>query len=224
MPEGISCIIPAAGSSQRFGEDKIFKPLLGKTLLEWTIKPFLETEDVSEIVLVVRWEALEKARSLFWGGKVKSVVPGGETRELSVFCGFREIRNSEFVLVHDGDRPCLSNSLLKRVIKELEKYPAVIPACQVKETLKAVSDEMLVKETMGKKYFLAQTPQGFRREVLEKAFKEIGDFEKFSDDSGLVEKIGVPVRVIPGEEINIKVTTPLDFKIAEMILEEGGIV
>ncbi|MCR4429109.1 MAG: 2-C-methyl-D-erythritol 4-phosphate cytidylyltransferase [Caldiserica bacterium] len=224
MPEGVTCIIPAAGSSLRFGEDKIFKPLLGKPLLEWTLLPFLKVEEVEEIILVLRSESLEEGKNRFLGGKVKKVVPGGETRELSVFCGFKESRKAPLVLVHDGDRPCTSPSLIKRVIKELEIFEAVVPALKVKETLKAASNEMVVRETLGKDYFLAQTPQGFRREVLERAFREIGDFGKYSDDSGLVEKLGVPVRIVPGEETNVKVTTPLDFKIAELFLKEGKVV
>jgi 2-C-methyl-D-erythritol 4-phosphate cytidylyltransferase len=220
MPEVSACIITAAGASTRFGEDKIFKPILGRPLVEWSLKPFLEYPEITEIILVFRAEVLDRARSLFKGDKIRAIVSGGETRELSVLNGFREIKDAEYVLVHDGDRPCLTSQLVRRVLEELKSYPAVIPAYPVKETIKACNSEMLVSRTLGKNYWCAQTPQGFKREILEEAFQEVELISEIPDDSELVEKLGLPVKVIRGEETNIKVTTPFDFKIAEMILKE----
>lgn len=220
MPEVSACIITAAGASTRFGEDKIFKPILGRPLVEWSLKPFLEYPEITEIILVFRAEVLDRARSLFKGDKIRAIVSGGETRELSVLNGFREIKDAEYVLVHDGDRPCLTSQLVRRVLEELKSYPAVIPACPVKETIKACNSEMLVSRTLGKNYWCAQTPQGFKREILEEDFQEVELISEIPDDSELVEKLGLPVKVIRGEETNIKVTTPFDFKIAEMILKE----
>ncbi|MGB9552875.1 MAG: IspD/TarI family cytidylyltransferase, partial [bacterium] len=163
-------------------------------------------------------EALNLTRSLFKEERIKAIVAGGETREHSVFKGLEEVRDSQFVLVHDGDRPCLTPVLVKRVLEELKGHQAVLPVLPVKETLKALTPAMFVKETLGKGYWLAQTPQGFSYQVLKEAFLKAENAFHAPDDAQIVEQMGVPVKAISGEETNIKVTTPLDFQIAEMIL------
>lgn len=224
MSDRISLIVAAAGYARRFGEDKIFKPLLGRPLLEWSLRPFLEFPEIGEIVLVLRSEALDQARFLFKAEKIAAIVAGGETREHSVFKGLEEVHNSRFVLVHDGDRPCLTSLLVKRVLEELKEHPAVLPVLPVKETIKALTGEMQVKETLGKGYWLAQTPQGFKYQTLKEAFSKAENAFQAPDDAYIVEKAGIPVKAILGEETNIKVTTPFDFRVAEMILRERDFV
>lgn len=220
MTDRATAIIVGAGYSRRFGEDKIFKPLMGKALIEWTLRPFLENNLIKEVILVLRPEVLSQARALFPESKVRAIVPGGQSRSQSVQNGLNEVQDARLVLVHDGDRPCLSQQLLNRILGELEYYPAVVPLLPGKETVKAVKSEMFVERTLGKEFWVAQTPQGFQTRVLREAFSSLEDVNSSPDEAFLMERAGVPVKGVMGEDTNIKVTVPLDFKIAEMILRE----
>lgn len=139
-----------------------------------------------------------------------------------MFEGLKNVdEKTDIVLIHDGVRPLISTHLIEKVIKETEKYGAVSPAIPVKETLKEVNEDELVVRTLERsKIRLIQTPQGFKKDLISQVYKKAMDSGwRASDDAGIVERFGYKVKVVAGEEMNIKITTSLDLKFAEMLLE-----
>lgn len=218
----VAAIILAAGCSTRFGEDKIFKQLLGRPLLDWTLDPFLRHPCISRIILVVHSQKLAHAQGFFQKSeKVKAIIPGGKERQESVRAGLAALGEEPWVLVHDGARPCLSDELLSRILAELELFPAVTPLLPVRETIKTCGPDLEVTGTLGKEgYYFTQTPQGFWRNLLLKAHEQAREKVNAIDDASLVEELGEKVHGVLGEERNLKVTTLLDLLQAECILKE----
>ncbi|MCD6232723.1 2-C-methyl-D-erythritol 4-phosphate cytidylyltransferase [Candidatus Aerophobetes bacterium] len=224
----VEAIIAAGGKGERFGkkEPKQFCLLSGKPILYWTILRFEKCKEVDEIIVVVPRGMKDYAKKIlfsFWEfQKVKKITEGGRDRNESVCRGLKEIdKNTNLVVIHDGVRPLVSSSFIEKLIQETKKYGAVIPALSVKETLKKVKEDW-VRETIGKEgIYSVQTPQVFWRDLISRAYQEAKKYKwKSSDEATLVEKLGYKVKVIPGDERNIKITTPLDIKIAELLLKE----
>jgi len=149
-------------------------------------------------------------------------VPGGPTRQVSVWNALQHpsIAHVDVVLVHDAVRPFVSQSLLSRLLAAVEHIPAVVPALPLKDTVKQVESQQ-VRCTLNRSELVAvQTPQAFHRAVLIDAHRQaqqqgwIG-----TDDAALVEQMGVPVAIVPGEEQNLKITTPFDLQIAQLLLQ-----
>ena len=217
--EKVGVIIAAAGAGKRMGQDKIFAGLLGRPLLVWAVEPFQSCDLVNQIVIVLRAKDLERGRRLLreynWA-KVKAVCPGGERRQDSVAEGLKRLEDCEWVVVHDGARPCLTPELIEKGLAEAKETGAAIAAVPVKDTIKEVEGGF-VKLTPGREtLWAAQTPQVFRFELLAQAHEKISD--EVSDDALMVEKLGHRVRVYPGSYTNVKVTTPEDLELAEIIL------
>lgn len=221
-------IIPAAGSGVRMGSDraKQFLELSGIPLLAVTLKPFQNCPVVDEIILVVPLMDVDYCRKeiveRFELKKVKKIVPGGKRRQDSVRLGLNAAgENGGLVLIHDGVRPAIDEALIKRVIEAATCHRAVITALPAKETLKEINNRHEVVKTYDRKQvWLVQTPQVFRYEDIvaahQKAFHEDG--EEATDDSILIERMGIPVTVVEGSEKNIKVTTPSDLELAQFLL------
>ncbi|MCX5973893.1 MAG: 2-C-methyl-D-erythritol 4-phosphate cytidylyltransferase [Coprothermobacterota bacterium] len=216
-----AAILVGAGVSQRFGEDKIFRSLGGAPLLRWTMEPFLLSKSISTIILVLHADRLLLAEPFRNMPKVQAIVAGGTKRQDSVRAGLSALDDEVHVLVHDVARPCLTMDLVERLVDCLIHFPAVIPVWPVKETVKSIEGNGRVQKTLPRNnLYWAQTPQAFQRVLLEEAHKNaVGGKENALDDASLVEKLGVEVHAIPGDEANIKVTTPLDWILATKILE-----
>lgn len=232
----VFALILAGGEGKRFRDSlpKQFVEILGKTVLERSIIPFEETGFVDEIFVVVNPSYLSLGKKILGGKnfrKIRSIVEGGKTRQESVRRGLSCMEGKEgVVLIHDAVRPFISPEKIEAVIRELDRYNAVSLAFPVKETIGVVSGEMLLTDIPERsKLFSLQTPQGFKlsliREAHIRALKE--GFNKATDDCSLIRKYfpKEPVRLILGDERNIKITYPIDLKIAEVILrfEEGGL-
>jgi 2-C-methyl-D-erythritol 4-phosphate cytidylyltransferase len=228
--ERIVAIIPAAGTGLRMGGEKAkqFLELEGRPLLAVTLQPFQDCRAVNAIILVVpsvdveycEKEIVEKFRL----HKVTKVVPGGVRRQDSVRLGI-EATAGEYglVLIHDGVRPLVDVELIARVIKEAKTHRAVITAIPAKETVKEIdSFDQVVKTYDRGHVWLVQTPQVFRYEDIavahKKAFNEGG--EEATDDSILIERLGIPVKAMKGSERNIKVTTQYDLALARFLVSE----
>jgi 2-C-methyl-D-erythritol 4-phosphate cytidylyltransferase len=221
-------IIPAAGSGVRMASDraKQFLELSGIPLLAVTLKPFQNCPVVDEIILVVPLMDVDYCRKeiveRFKLKKVKKIVPGGKRRQDSVRLGLDAAgENGGLVVIHDGVRPAIDEALIKRVIEAATCHRAVISALPAKETLKEVNNRHEVVKTYDRQQvWLVQTPQVFRYEDIvaahQKAFHEGG--EEATDDSVLIERLGIPVTVVEGSEKNIKVTTPYDLELARFLL------
>jgi 2-C-methyl-D-erythritol 4-phosphate cytidylyltransferase / 2-C-methyl-D-erythritol 2,4-cyclodiphosphate synthase len=223
-------IIPAGGTGRRMGGElpKQYLPLGEKPLLWHTLERFERSAWVDGIVLVVRPEDAEICRSkVLEDGrfvKVRELVPGGGERWESVLFGLqRTAPEDEIVLVHDAVRPFVSEDLLKRVVEAAVECGAAIPALPVKETVKVVAEGYIVRTPDRAELRSAQTPQGFRRDLLLDAYGGMVDGESVTDDAMLVESMGQSVRVVEGDGDNLKITTPGDLAWASWFTErEGG--
>jgi 2-C-methyl-D-erythritol 4-phosphate cytidylyltransferase len=223
-------IIPAAGSGIRMGCDraKQFVEIEGRPLLAATLKPFQTCPAVDAIILVVpsmdvdycRKEIVER----FKLEKVEDVVPGGTRRQDSVRIGIEAARKHyTLVLIHDGVRPAIDKALIERVIETAKTHRAVITALPAKETVKEIdNDGYVIKTYARKQIWLVQTPQVFRYEDIQAAHQKamIERWDEATDDSALIERLGIPVTVVEGSEKNVKVTTPHDLELTRFLLKE----
>jgi 2-C-methyl-D-erythritol 4-phosphate cytidylyltransferase len=216
-----SVLVVAAGAGKRFGERKQFAFLRGKPVLEWTLERFQAHGEVDAVVLVLPDEQDLKHYRMRYD-KIVDIVRGGERRQDSVWQGFRLLRAAagEVVLVHDGARPLVAADLVSRVIAAARADGAAVPVLPVEETIKEVQDGHVVRTVDRSRLARSQTPQGFRYEVLKKALEEARrDRFHGTDEAMLAEWAGIPVSTVPGDPRNIKITTPVDLKIAEGLLD-----
>ena len=217
-------VIVAAGSASRMGGiDKVMAPLGGEPMILRTVRAFENCEAVKEIVIVTRQDLMGPIAELCSGfTKIRSVVQGGSSRQESVKLGLlafsKEVR---LAAVHDGARPLVSGELIDKVIRAAHSYGAAAPAIPVKDTIKIFEGGFIAATPDRSTLRAVQTPQVMDRDLL------LGALEKaeqegtaLTDDCSAVEHIGMRVRLVEGEERNLKVTTPLDLKIAELLLEE----
>ena len=217
----VGVVIVSAGEGRRMeGVDKIVTTLFGKPLVAHAISAFEECPQVSEIVLVLAESNVEWGCQLVaqegWQ-KVSHVCPGGARRQDSVKAGLKHLSPCQWVVIHDGARPCVTPDIIQRGLEQVRHTGAAIAGVPAKDTIKRVSPEGVVLDTPPRQMLWAvQTPQVFRYDVLNQAHE--GDPGEVTDDASLVERMGHPVKVFWGSYENIKVTTPEDLAIAETIL------
>ena len=217
-------VIVAAGSASRMGGiDKVMAELEGEPMICRTVRTFQQCDAIKEIVIVTREDLVipigELCREM---SKVKAVVVGGNSRQESVEHGLKALSEKvRLAAVHDGARPLVSVELIDRVARAAHSYGAAAPAIPVKDTIKVVEGG-LVKETPDRQTLRAvQTPQIFDVDLLRGALaKAKRDGAELTDDCSAVERLKMSVRIVEGDERNLKVTTPMDLKIAQMLLEE----
>ncbi len=222
----VVAVVVAAGRGRRFGADKIFHPLRGEPLVYWSLKTFHEVDEVLEVIPVVRDDSRERLLRLaeerdLW--KIKRIVSGGQERKDSVFNALKSMGEVHaLVLIHDGARPLVSAELIRRVIDASdEEVQGVIPVLPVRDTIKEVENGF-VKRTIPRDSLVSvQTPQGFWTPFLYRAYRDHHS-GNFTDDASVVERAGGRVKVIMGEESNIKITTREDILIAEALLERAS--
>jgi 2-C-methyl-D-erythritol 4-phosphate cytidylyltransferase len=218
---GTSAIVVAAGAGKRFGEMKQFAYLRAKPVLEWTLEKFEAHAEVDAVVLVLPDEQDLKHYRMRYA-KIVDIVRGGERRQDSVWQGFRllDARGPEVVLVHDGARPLVSAELISRVIAAAKAEGAAVPVLPLEDTIKDVRDGRIAGTVDRSFLARAQTPQGFRFEVLKRAL-DAARRDRFygTDEAALAERVGIPVAAVAGDPRNIKITTPVDMNIAEALLD-----
>ena len=217
-------VIVAAGSASRMGGiDKVMAPLKGEPVIVRTVRAFQECDAIREIVIVTREDLIVPMMDLCHGfDKVTAVVAGGQSRQQSVEQGFSALsKKVKLVAVQDGARPLITWQVIDRVVRAANSYGAAVPAVAVKDTVKVVGGG-LVKQTPDRSSLRAiQTPQVFDFDLLRGALKKAAeDGAEITDDASAVERLGMSVKVVEGDERNLKVTTPMDLKIAELLLEE----
>ncbi len=221
-------IVPAAGIGLRMG-GKICKPFLdlkGVPILARTLLRFQAAKEIDALVLVVQADDISHCHShiveAYGIEKVIRVVEGGKTRQESVLRGLEAVDKCRMVIVHDAVRPFVTKDLIRKVLDAAANIGAAMAALPAIETVKKVSENGLVLETLDRRQiWMAQTPQAFRWELLMEAHKRAAR-ERWTatDDASLVEYLGAPVQVVEGLRNNIKITTPDDLLVAARILEQ----
>ena len=217
-------VIVAAGNASRMGGiDKVMAPLGGEPMIVRTVRQFQNCDAIREIVVVTRADLIVPIMDLCHGfDKVKAVVVGGDSRDASVNMGLNTLSEKcKLVAVQDGARPFADWQLIDRVVRAANSYGAAAPAIAVKDTIKVVRGG-IVAETPDRSTLKAvQTPQVFDFDLLRGALKKVKqEGIAITDDCSAVEAMGMSVKIVEGDERNIKITTPMDLKIAELILEE----
>ncbi|MBQ7479706.1 MAG: 2-C-methyl-D-erythritol 4-phosphate cytidylyltransferase [Selenomonadaceae bacterium] len=224
----VTAVFPAAGQGRRMnvGINKVFLDLVGKPILVHTLQRFSRSKYINHLVVVVAAEEISFIRKLLKavpGLKPYQVVAGGSERQYSIANGLAVVpKESEIVLVHDAARPLTSVETIDRVVEGAREIGGAIAAVPEKNTVKIVAEDGIVKETPPRKtLWEVQTPQGFRKDILLEAYRKAEE-DGFlgTDDSSLVERLGVPVKVVESDYRNIKVTTPEDMLIAEAFLQK----
>ena len=217
-------VIVAAGSASRMGGiDKVMAELGGEPMIARTVRAFQECDAVSEIVIVTREDLILPITNLTGNcGKVKAVVAGGKSRQESVGKGLNALsKDVKLAAIHDGARPMITWQLIDCCIRAANTYGAAAPAIPVKDTIKTVEGGIVVNTPDRSKLRAVQTPQVFDIDLLKGALlKAYQDGAEVTDDCSAVERLGMKVKIVEGDEKNLKVTTPMDLKIAEMLLEE----
>lgn len=221
-------LIPAAGSGRRMGSqrNKLLLTLLLKPLLSWTLAAAEASRHITWIGIMGQpddfpdFEAILSDLSLT---KPVKLIQGGATRQESVYNGLQSLPpESDRVLIHDGARCLATAELFDRSAEALLTCPGLIVAIPVKDTIKVVDERLIVRDTPERSnLWAAQTPQGFEVQLLKKCHEEGREKGwEVTDDAALFEKCGLPVRIVEGEETNLKVTTPVDLALAEFILRQ----
>ncbi len=218
----ITVVIPAAGSGKRFGENKQLKILGDRPLVFHTLKPFIDSELINEIVVVApKNDVQQLSRGLKSMISVKSVmvVAGGNTRQKSVFNGLKAASDSsELICVHDAVRPFVTKELIEKAVNACSEHDGVIVAQSSTDTIKKVMDDQIMETLPRETIWRAQTPQVFSKSALQEALKMAEDENiQGTDEASLLERIGYQVGFVEGSSLNIKITTEEDWVFAEAI-------
>ena len=229
MKGKIVAIVLAAGQGKRMNSQvaKQYLQINDKPLLYYTLSAF-ENSDVQEIILVTgkgeEQYCKENIVDQYGIKKVTTIVAGGDERYDSVYQGLLACRGTEYVLIHDGARPCITPEIINRTIDAVEIHKACIVTMPAKDTIKGTDDNGIVRETYDRDTLqIVQTPQAFSYPLILQAYEKImlKEHGNVTDDAMVVESMTqVPIHVVEGSYTNIKVTTPEDILIAELFLNK----
>ena len=227
----VVAIIVAGGSGKRMGNSRSKQYLLlgGVPILVHTLRTFERASVIDHIVLVVPENDIDYTRhsivEQYQISKVKYVVAGGRQRQDSVRNGLDIVSDeNEIIVIHDGVRPFISEELINVSVQKAFEEGAVTVGVAVKDTVKSVDRDGLIKETLKRDIlWLTQTPQAFRREIIKRAYQRANEDNIYcTDDASLVERINIKVRMINGSYDNIKITTPEDLELGEYLLRKSA--
>lgn len=217
-------VIVAAGTASRMGGiDKVMAPLGGEPMIVRTVRAFQQCDAIREIVIVTREDLLQTVMELCHDfDKVTAVVVGGKDRPESVQAGLDALSDKvRLAAIQDGARPLISQQVIDRTVRAANTYGAAAPGIPVKDTVKVVSGGVVKATPDRSKLQAIQTPQVFDADLLRGALKKAQkNGAVITDDCSAVENMGMSVKIVEGDERNIKVTTPMDLKIAQLLLEE----
>jgi 2-C-methyl-D-erythritol 4-phosphate cytidylyltransferase len=224
----VAAIVPSAGIGVRL-RSKIPKPyikLAGKPILGRTLIKLSENKNVKEIILAVAEGKIAHAGKMVnkYGIKNMKLVIGGRERGDSVYNALKVVSaDIDYILIHDAIRPFITDELIGSLLRAASKYGAAIAGVPVKPTLKIIGKNNFIESTPSRNmYWEAQTPQVFKRDLIEKAYKSaIEKNIQATDDSMLVERIGVKPKIVMGSYSNIKITTKEDLELAKIIINKN---
>ncbi|MCR4403781.1 MAG: 2-C-methyl-D-erythritol 4-phosphate cytidylyltransferase [Candidatus Acetothermia bacterium] len=221
----VGAVVLAAGRSERMGQSKLYLPLDGRPVLVHSLERFARSPLVQELVVVINPAEKERFErevlDLLALEKQLKVARGGRERQDSALAGVRALSAGiELVLVHDGARPFFSDDLLAKLVAAAGECGAALPAIPVKETIRSFDHEGVSSGELDRgRLFQVQTPQCFSYQLLRRSLEEAcAQGRYFTDDAGAVAAIsGVRAKLVPGEEWNIKITTPFDLELASVL-------
>jgi len=221
---GVGAVIVAAGSSRRMGgQDKVTALLGGRTVLARVVDTFQDCKLIGRIVIVLGASNLEWGRRLVveqgWS-KVSDVCAGGERRQDSVAAGLSRLAGCCWIVVHDGARPLLTEDLISRGLAAAEETGAAVAAVPVGDTIKLAEGGFVCETLPRDKLWAVQTPQVFRIDIISEAYRQAEG--EVTDDASLVEQMGYPVKLYTGSYDNMKITTPDDLALAEVLVKKYG--
>ncbi len=225
----LAAIIVGGGRSSRMqGSDKLYASIGGRPVIAATVEVFESAAVVDTIVLVVAADRVAHCRKLVhergWS-KVKTVCTGGASRSHSVANGLHALQETPaaYVAVHDAARPLVTSELIARGLSAAQQHGAAVPGILCADTIRRVDEQDQSRETLPRNALRAvQTPQVFARDLLERAYAEQeANLGSFTDDAAVVESMGAPVHVVPGDYGNMKITTPTDLAFAKWLVQRS---
>lgn len=211
------------GSRMLSSEKKQFIELEGRYVIAHTISKFWRHSDIDQIIVVSPQEDIEKMKNIcqqeFDNYKI-TIVSGGKKRQNSVINGLRSCPpETEYVLIHDGVRPFVTDNMISELIKLVKLHDAVIPCSPVRYTLKQIKSNQIIKTVDRKHLYNAQTPQVFDFKLIYKFHKKaLKTSIDFTDDSSILEYYGIPVYSLVCDDKNIKITDPYDLELARLLI------
>lgn len=215
-------IIAAAGLSKRFGSKtpKQFFLLKKLPIFLWSVIAFSKVKSFKQIILVAPRDSVLSLKKYEKKYGIK-VVAGGKERFESVNNGLKALNDDiDIVAIHDGARPLISKTVIVNCLNAAKKYGAAIACLDVNDTVKLTGNDLVIKRTIPREnIWRAQTPQIFKRHLIEKAYSKLGS-KKVTDDSQLLETLGIKVKIVRGEFSNLKITKPEDLALAKMLIKD----
>lgn len=224
----VHLLIPAAGMGKRMGSNrnKLLLTLMNKPLLAWTLNSAEAADEITWIGIIGQPADQSDIEAIVAEAAITKPVKfaiGGATRQESVYKGLQALPpEAKWVLIHDGARCLATPDLLNRCAVALRDFPGLIAAIPVKDTIKVVNEKDIVHDTPARRrLWAAQTPQGFAVQLLKECHEKGRKLGwEVTDDAALFERCQLPVKIVAGEETNLKITTPMDLAIAEFILRQ----
>lgn len=211
-----SAIIPAGGTSSRFGnKNKLLEKINDKEVIKYTVDAF-EESNVDEIIICANLNIIDELKSIFQNYKKVVIIEGGSTRQESVFNGLK-VCECDYVLIHDAARPMISTDLINQTIEMVKDRKAITVATKTIDTIKEVVDGKIIQTIDRSKLYNTQTPQAFEYALIRNAHEKLIG-QNFTDDAGMLEKLGFDVYIMNGSYKNIKITTQNDIDIAKIYL------
>lgn len=214
----INAIITAGGTSSRFGnKNKLLEKINGKEVIKYTVDAF-RYANVDKIIICANLSIMDELKEIFKDYERIEFVQGGATRQQSVYNGLQADK-CDYVLIHDGARPIISTELINICIEMVKEQKALSVVTKTIDTIKEVENGIIVKTIDRSKLYNTQTPQAFDYNLILSAHEKYAG-KNFTDDAGMIEKLGKPVYILDGSYKNIKITTKSDIALAKIYMEE----
>ncbi len=212
----VNAIIPAGGTSSRFGnKNKLLEKINGKEVIKYTVEAF-EAANVNNIIICANIAIMDELKNIFKNSLKVKIIEGGASRQESVFNGLKA-DECDYVLIHDGARPMVSTDLINTAIEEVITKDALTVATKTIDTIKEVQDGKIIQTIDRSKLYNTQTPQAFKYDLIKNAHLKLFG-QNFTDDAGMLEELGQTVYILNGSYKNIKITTQNDIDIAKVYL------
>lgn len=216
----IKAIITAGGSSQRFGNtNKLLEKIHSKEVIKHTVEAFLGVTEISEIIISANISIINELESIFKGQEKIIIIEGGNTRQQSVHNALKACGNCDYVLIHDGARPMITQEIIKKAILMVQNKKALTVAAKTIDTIKQVDENLKIIKTIDRSnLYNTQTPQAFEYNLIKDAHCEL-EGQNFTDDAGMLESLSIDVYILEGDYKNIKITTQGDIDVAGVYLQ-----